>query len=624
MCGITGFAGKGNMEDIISMTNILNHRGPDEQGIYQDPELPVYFGHKRLSIIDISDGKQPMSSKSNSIVVVYNGEIYNHLELRKKLQMKGHHFCTDHSDTEVLIHGYEEWGERLPEKLNGMFAFAILDRKRNEIFMARDRFGEKPLYYSLQNSLFVFASELTPLILHSSLVISPDKLSVQKYFAYGYIPAPYSLYSGVNKLPGGYSLRYNLNNNKLSLQQYWKFEINVDDSFYVCREDLLVEQLREILLSAVQRRLISDVPLGIFLSGGLDSGALLAMISQCMDASSIKSFCIGFNEPSYDESKYAAQIAGKYGVTHSDKILNLNYAKELIPALTRKLDEPIGDASIIPTYLLCEFAKEHITVALTGDGGDELFAGYDPFRALLPARLYSYLIPRKFHKGLRSLIELLPYSDNNMSFDFKLRRTLSGLSYEKKLWNPVWLAPLEPCFFSEVFEGPLSAEELYEDVITQWDKSKANNLVDKTLEFYTNFYLKNNILTKVDRASMMTSLETRAVFLDNDVVNFCQKLPSKFKYRNGERKYLLKRAMEGMIPHDLLNRKKKGFGIPLSAWLRELQFDHVEEQLALIGNTDWLMRQWTKHKNKETEQRLLLWAFYCINEVLGRHRILTC
>ena len=609
MCGIVGFCGFGSELDLQAMGNAINHRGPDGNGVYVDKINNVYLGHRRLSILDIQGGSQPMWNEDGQIGVVFNGEIYNHLDLRKELIAKGHIFKSDHSDTEVLVHGYEEWGHDLPIKINGMFAFAIYDRANSRVFMARDRFGKKPLYYSSNSDVFAFASELTALNKHPNVAKVIDSKSINRYFAYGFIPAPYTLYKDTLKIPGGHWLSFDISTHRLTLKQYWKFSIESPDEIPNNAEEKWSEELRALLSQGVRRRLISDVPLGIFLSGGIDSSAILAFSTAHAQSYKPKTFSIGFNEDSFDESEYAKIVADLFNSEHKHKTLNLETAGELIPQILSKLDEPMGDSSLLPTYLLCKFAREHVTVALGGDGGDELFAGYDTFKALAISKFYQHFIPNPLHKQIRKLADcLLPVSNRNMSLDFKIRRGLRGVSYSEAIWNPVWLGALEPCDLVDLFNQPLSQEELYEEAIQAWNSSNADNIIDKTLEFYTRFYLQDDILTKVDRASMMVSLEVRAPFLDNDVVEFARKIPHQYKYRNGTTKYLLKKALEPILPKNIIYRKKKGFGIPLARWLKTWH----EPENCLVSpkpNLAWVSKLWHEHQEGKADHRLFLWCW---------------
>ena len=622
MCGLAGFAGQGDRDDLRRMSASLTHRGPDGEGIFQDDERAVFLAHRRLAIVDLDGGAQPMGDGGGNLGVIYNGEIYNHLALRTELEGLGHRFLTDHSDTEVLIHGYREWGDGLPGRLNGMFAFAIFDRERQRIFLARDRFGEKPLYYSKTGRVFAFASELTALIAHSSVATNVSMTGLRKLLGYGFIPSPHSLYEGSHKLPPGHSLSFDLTDRSLSVKPYWQFELRPDHSLEGRDPDLLAEELRGLLGQATERRLMSDVPLGVFLSGGIDSSAILALASQIQPVDQIHAFSIGFEEASFDELAYAKRVAELFGVHHHWDVLTLEKARGLLDSVLGRMDEPIADPSILPTHLLCRFAREKITVALSGDGGDELFAGYDPFKALKLADWYEKLVPAPLHSLARGFVKLLPRSDANMSLDFKLGRTLQGLSYPWPMRNPAWMAPCDAQQLSELLREPADPEDVYEEAIACWNRCPGD-LIDKTLSYFTRFYLTEDILHKVDRAAMMTSLESRAVFLDNDVVEFCQRLPGSFKYRNGTRKFLLKQSMQGLLPDDILNRPKKGFGVPAAKWLRELANEQIEQNMAnelpsvSSGTVETL---WAEHASGQFDHRIALWTLMALGHTV-RNRI---
>lgn len=605
MCGLAGFAGPGGQDDIAAMTRRLAHRGPDGEGFYHDAASQVFLGHRRLSVIDIAGGAQPMADAAAEIVVVFNGEIYNHLELRRELEGRGHVFRSDHSDTEVLLHGWRAWGEALPQRLNGMFAFAIWDRRRQCLFLARDRFGEKPLYWAWQDERLLFASELTALAGHSGFRADVDRMAAAKLLAYGFIPAPHAYWRDVRKLPGGGWLRFDLPERKIATGRYWTFAIEPDGDM---TDAAAAERLRGLLDQSVQRRLMSDVPLGVFLSGGVDSSAIAALAARQRGAAGIDSFSIGFREASYDETPYARQMAATIQARHHEEILTLDAALALVPQVLGQVDEPQGDPSLLPTWLLCRFARRHVTVALSGDGGDELFAGYDTFAALRLSRIYQAVIGRGgLHRGMRRLAALLPHSPRNMSFDYKLRRALGGLSHGPDLWHPTWLAPLPPDEIADLLDMRVDAEDLYAEALEVWQANRTGSLVDRGLEFYTRLYLQDDILAKVDRAAMLHGLESRAVFLDNDLVDFVRRLPSHHKLRGGKRKYLLKQALRGVLPDHILARPKKGFGIPLLDWLRDLPFQAgaLPESVGAARAAGW--RQ--EHLAGKADYRLMLWCW---------------
>jgi len=613
MCGLAGFVGPGTQGTLRAMGAALAHRGPDGEGVEIDRGAGVHLLHRRLAVIDLAGGAQPMWNEDRTVAVIFNGEIYNHLDLRRELAGRGHVFRTDHSDTEALVHGYEEWGEALPSRLNGMFAFAVYDRPRGRLFLARDRMGKKPLYYACRPGLFAFASELGALLVHPGIERRTDRKSLQKLFAYGFIPSPRSLYEGIARLPGGHHMTFDLARpGVFAIRKYWEFAIEPPDAIPADPERAWGEELRHLLGQAVRRRLMSDVPLGVLLSGGIDSSAVLAYAREALGNGRIETFSIGFREASFDESAHARAVAARFGADHHEEILDLERARELVPYVLGRLDEPLGDPSIVPTYQLCEFARRRVTVALGGDGGDELFAGYDPFKALGVAAWYNRLLPGWMKSGVRRLAELLPVSEANMALEFRVKRGLRGASYPPKLWNPAWLGPLEPCEIEALFGEPVAADELYEEAIAAWESSRATHLVDKTLEFYARLYLPDDILAKADRASMMASLELRSPFLDQDLVEFARRIPHEYKYRHGRTKYLLKAALRGVVPDPVLDRPKKGFGIPFARWMRSWEGRGFDRAAAMVGNPGWVRDVLEQHRAGKRDHRMPLWCLLAL------------
>ena len=601
MCGIAGFVGAGDGAVLRRMTDRLVHRGPDAEGFFEKPEAGVFLGHRRLSIIDLSGGAQPMSSVDGQTVIVFNGEIYNHAELRRDLLAKGHPFATDHSDTEVLLCAWAEWGPAMLDRLNGMWAFAILDGRQKRLFIARDRFGKKPLYWFHHQGTFGFASELTSLLRHPLAPCNESEIARVKFLAHALIPAPHTAIEGVFKLPAGHHLTLELDGSAPRIQRWWRYTLDPDPRPKA--EPALVDELLEILARATNRRLVADVPLGVFLSGGLDSSTIAALSVRSLPKKTLQTFTIGFHEPSFDESHYAAQVAEFLDTDHHTDTLSLDAALGVMPEIFDRLDEPQGDSSLLPTWLLCRFARSKVTVALGGDGGDELFAGYDPFRALRLAALYEKTVPRPLHEALRLLAAQLPVSHQNISLDFKIKRTLRGLDHPARLWNPVWLGALEPSDLARLTGSRFSIEEIYSESIEAWESCASTDPVDRTLQFYTEIYLQDGILAKADRASMMNSLEVRSPFLDIEVADFARRLPHSFKLRGKTTKYLLKRAAEKLLPAAIVHRKKKGFGTPVGAWLRS-------GRLAPEPRTPLLREHLDSHLSGHSDERLHLWCEY--------------
>ena len=613
MCGLTGFVGTGNERDLRVMTSALVHRGPDGEGYYRDHHVPVYLGFRRLVVLDPEGGRQPMWDADGTVGVVFNGEIYNHRSLRKDLESHGHTFLSDHADTEVLVHGWKAWGRDLFKRLDGMFALAVFDRNAGTVTLARDRFGEKPLYYAAGTDAVVFGSELTALLNHPILKnASLSKTAVQKFFAHGFFPAPHTPYEGISKLLPGHVLTIDANTLETEASSYWQFRLGDKDAPPGTVEDWAVE-LNALIAEAVTTRLEADVPLGLFLSGGIDSSAVLSCAADVRAPSSLGTFSIGFRETSFDESPWAEEMALHVGSTHHVEICDLDAAQSRLPSLLSHLDEPLGDPSILPTHLLCEFARNHVTVALSGDGGDELFAGYEPFRVLSRAQLYDRWVPKSVHSAVKALASALPRSDANMSFDFVLNRGLRGLKHREAEWNPRWLGALEPDDIATLFNEPVDAEFLYSEAVAAWDACPSAHIVDKTLDFYTRFYLPDGILTKTDRASMAVSLEVRSPFLANAVADFAQRLPWQVKLHGWTTKRILKRALRDRLPGDILSRKKKGFGIPLSRWLRDM--DPPERVLPLMDSS-WLKGRWMSHAAGRNGDRLALWCWMALSHGL--------
>lgn len=607
MCGIAGFVGSGDRADLEAMTGRLAHRGPDADGFHVDG--PVHLGHRRLSILDLSGGCQPMTTADGQLTVVFNGEIYNHAELRRDLVAAGHVFQTDHSDTEVLLHGWREWGEGLLDRLNGMWAFALHDVTRHVLFLSRDRFGKKPLYYFSTPGVFAFASELSALRLHPAAPRKESALARVKFFAHALLPSPHTPYEGIWKLPAGHRIEVPTDSLVPDVRRFWKFEIDPREPR--ASLDELAAELRDLLEAATRRRLVADVPLGVFLSGGVDSSAIAALALRANAGGRLNTFTIGFTEPSFDESAHARFVAESLGTAHHEETLDLDGALAVLPEIFAQLDEPQGDASLLPTWLLCRFARRHVTVALGGDGGDELFAGYDPFRALRAASAYARLVPRPVHRAIRLLAARLPVSHANLSLDFKIKRTLRGLDHPSALWNPVWLGALEPHELRAFTGTDFSVEEIYSEAIAAWESCPSSDPVDRTLQFFTEIYLQDGILAKADRASMMNSLEVRSPFLDIEVANFARRLPARYKLRGNTTKFLLKHALRDLLPAGIADRKKKGFGTPTGAWLRSGRlspalghpFTRAASAAHLAGRRDERLFLWCETVWQEWQRR---------------------
>jgi asparagine synthase (glutamine-hydrolysing) len=617
MCGIAGFVGGGGEDDLVRMTDALAHRGPDAEGRWADSSTSVWLGHRRLAIVDLAGGDQPMWTADGDLGVVFNGEIYNHRELRGELEKAGHRFRSDHSDTETLLYAYREWGSGFVERLNGMWAFALYDKRRRRLLLSRDRFGKKPLYWTRQGGTFAFASELSALTEHSRVEARLSTTALRKYFAYGYVPAPRSVFENVEKLPAGCSLLLDVGSLRHELRRWWQFRLEPFERLPRRPEESWGEELLERLSRAVRRRLMADVPLGAFLSGGIDSSAVAALAARELAPGRLDTFAIGFEEASFDESGPAERAARHLGTRHRTTRFSVETLRELAPVVAGGIDEPLADSSLLATTLLCREARQDVRVALSGDGADELFAGYDPFRALRWAELYARLVPRPCHRAIRLLAGRLPTSHRNLSLDFKIKRTLAGLSHPPRLWNPLWLAPLGPAEIAQLFDEPVDEEELYSEALEAWDDCASGSLVDQTLQFFTRLYLQNGIVTKVDRASMACSLEVRSPFLDVEVVDFVRRIPADYKLRGGETKFLLKRALAPVLPDWILRRSKKGFGVPVGRWFQEGRLGFGSALEGTSAGAGFLRARLAEHRQGRADHRLYLWSHWLLDRWRG-------
>ncbi len=572
MCGIAGWANLdpqqppmfGDEVLLSTMCDRMWHRGPDSEGVWLG--TGVALGMRRLAIIDLQTGDQPVWNEDKSVIVVMNGEIYNFKELKNDLQERGHKFHTK-TDTEVLPHLYDEFGEAFLDVLDGMFSIALWDTKLEKLILARDRFGEKPLYYGIFDDKLFFASEPKVLLSHPRINPTIDLEAFHQYLSYDYVPAPLSIYKGIRKLPAAHRLVWEHGNVKTV--RYWKPSFRSNGVKPSIKE--ATGFVTEKLSDSVKSRLISDVPLGVLLSGGIDSSSVAAFAQQ-HSSEKIKTFSIGFEEDSFDESVYARAVADHLGTEHFEERLSVSKAKKLISEIGGWMDEPLSDGSLIPTFLLSRFVREHVTVALGGDGGDEVFAGYPMYYGHKMARIYDS-IPRFVRSGvIEPIVNNLAVSTENVSFDYKARRFVSSADYDLVKRHHSWFGS----FTSDQKEELLSDSVQYatknidvykgaKDLLLDCD---AESKIEQMQYLDMNFYLAEGILTKVDRSSMAVSLEIRSPFLDHKLAEYAALLPSEYKLKGSITKFILKKAVANILPPDIIKRKKKGFGIPIAKWLK--------------------------------------------------------
>ena len=607
MCGIAGFINvlrkSNDAEQLIDrMCKVIRHRGPDDQGVWVGDG--VALGMRRLAIIDLAGGHQPIFNEDQSILVVFNGEIYNYRELQKELVERGHHFRTK-SDTETIVHAYEEYGDDCVKHLRGMFTFAIWDRKRQRLLAARDRFGKKPLNYYWDGQRLIFGSEIKS-ILEAGIPREINPIALDEYLVYCYVPAPNTLFKNVMKLPAAHILIYEAG--QINTKCYWELSFTP-----TCQDDeaTAIERTRALLKEAVQIRLMSEVPLGAFLSGGVDSSIVVGLMSSMM-SQPVKTFSIGFAEEDFSELPYARQVARYFGTEHQEFFVRPELIS-ILPQLVWAYDEPFGDASMLPTYYVSKLAREHVTVVLTGDGGDEIFGGYTRYEHLfninhIPAfvrflaRWGSMLIPDKM-RGKRRL--------RNMGCDLPTSYIeASGLfpiGWRSSIYTQEYLAHMHD---HNPYERQLSEFA----VASHLDIAAQMQFVD------VRTYLPDDILVKVDKASMFNSLETRTPLLDQYLVEYVSSLPSALRLRNGVLKYLLKKIAADMLPAEVLMRGKQGFGVPIKHWFRSDLADYAHDLLDSprarqrgIFNPRFVRNLLKEHRSTNlVNHSAAIWALLCL------------
>lgn len=622
MCGICGFTRQGNNDSdeiIEEMKSVLAHRGPDDQGTFSD--MDVVLGHRRLSIIDLAGGKQPLFNEDRTICVVFNGEIYNFVELRNALKKDGHRFSTQ-SDSEVLVHLYEKYGRNMTKHLTGMFAIALWDSKKKRLFLARDRYGQKPLYYAERKGQLIFASEMKSICCHPNVKRQIDPDALRRYLAYEYIPAPWTIFRNVYKLEAGFSITFE--GGQLTKQCYWDYRVGAVPRYHGNFRDCQVK-LVHYLEQAVEQQLISDVPVGVFLSGGIDSSTIVALLSKKIPPDKIKTFSIGFEERSFDETSYARMVAGHFGTSHHEAVFREPMLVSMLPKVTAQFDEPFADASAIPTYFLSQFTRQHVTVAIGGDGGDELFAGYDTFTAQRIAGTLEWLPPWFVRHMIMGMVKFLPMSDVNMSLRFRAHKFFTHLHTAPILRNQLWLGALEEKRHERLLIEKGSGT-VYGELQDLEQATKGMSDTDALMYAYIKTYLQEDILTKVDRASMAHGLEVRSPFLDHHLGDFVAGIPVRWKMRGLTGKYILKESVKHLLPEKVIKRSKKGFGIPKSKWLKGVLREQAEESFSEnnlkqqgLFRPEYVRKLWREHLNKEKDNQKELWTLFMFDQWFQMH-----
>jgi asparagine synthase (glutamine-hydrolysing) len=629
MCGIAGIFSplvdrqKPIDENVLwKMTNSLLHRGPDEGSIHV--EKGVGFGHRRLSIIDVATGQQPLFNEDNSVVVVFNGEIYNYAEVVPELEALGHVFRTK-SDTEVIVHGWEQWGVACLERFRGMFAFSLWDRNKQTFFMARDRLGVKPMYYGkTTDGQLVFGSELKAITSHPDIVKKIDATAVEDYLTLGYVPDPKSIYESVRKLAPGHYFLLKRGQNWAEPSLYWDATFEPDHGM---KEADAVAELQHLLKESVKLRMISEVPLGAFLSGGVDSSVVVANMAE-LSSNPVKTCSIAFDIAKYDESEYAAQVARQYKTDHVVKTVTSDDF-ELLDLLTDAYDEPFADSSAIPTYRVCQLARERVTVALSGDGGDETFGGYRRYKFHLAEEKLRSRLPLGIRQPLFGTLAKIYPQKNWMPRVLRAQSTFRGLAYEAVEAYTASVSIMKPAIRSSVTSaafkqkmGGYSTLQMMRAYGKQVETDDPLSLI-QYLDYRT--YLPGDINVKVDRASMQHSLETREPLMDHKLVEFAGRIPSHLKVKGAEGKHILKKAYESHLPHDLLYRQKMGFAVPVESWFRNQLKDRVtsalnSEVIRDCGyfDADGLKKLLHEHTSNQADHSPAIWAMLMFERFLSK------
>jgi asparagine synthase (glutamine-hydrolysing) len=632
MCGIAGAFNPNTdhqwqqIDRIVSaMTDAIAHRGPDAAGLHVAPNIAL--GHRRLSIIDVATGQQPLFNEDGSVAVVFNGEIYNYLELVQELEGLGHLFHT-RSDTEVIVHAWEQWGQDCVNRFRGMFAFALWDARTKTFFLGRDRLGVKPLYYGFaQDGTVVFGSEIKALLVYPGVSKELDVSAIDDYFSYGYVPDPKSIYQSISKLSPAHTLVWKVGQSKPQITQYW--DVRFEPTYKGSDQDAQ-EELRARLDEAIKIRLMSEVPLGAFLSGGVDSSAVVAMMSKHVSGA-VKTCSVAFDTIEFDESKYAEIVAKQYKTDHSvETVTSDDYG--LIDTLVNCYDEPFADSSAIPTFRVCEAARRRVTVALSGDGGDETFAGYRRYRFHLAEERLRSSLPLSIRRPIfGSLGAIYPKLDFAPRF-LRAKATLQGLSLDPVAAYARSISFIRKedrlMLYTPEFQSKISGYQSLDVMRNHAKQANTNDPLSLVQYLDYKMYLPGDINTKVDRTSMAHSLEVREPLMDHQLVDWTATLPSSMKLRNGEGKYFFKKSLEPLLSDDILYRKKMGFAVPLAKWFRGPLKEQIRASLtseafveSRIIDSSVALRILDEHLSNKRDRSTILWTLLMFSKFMEKNSL---
>lgn len=593
MCGIAGIVGTTDKKLLDRMCKVIEHRGPDDYGSFVD--YNVCLGNRRLSIIDVAGGRQPIHNEDESVWVVFNGEIYNFLELKKRLESKGHRFYTQ-SDTEVIAHLYEEFGDIFMKELRGMFAIALFDKKTRKLILTRDRMGKKPLYYIFHNGTLLFASEIKSILQYEEIERKVNYDALNYFLAFRYVPGPITMFEGIKKLQPGHTLIFE--KEKIEIFKYWEMDFS---QILEEPEEYFIKKLTELIKESVRIRLMSEVPLGAYLSGGTDSSTIVSIMDSLMDEP-VKTFSVGFGDQRFDELKYSKIVAEKFGTDHHEFIVDPSNA-EILPKIVWHFDEPIADPAAIPTYLLSELAKKYVTVVLTGEGGDEIFAGYEQYKMILNVENYSKHLPNFFVKKIvPAAMKVAPKRLLNIFFKYSSALGDKAVERANKFISS---SSLEDAYLSiiSIFDKQERREVLSEEYRTHvkasvlnlvkeyFEKMKNTNTLNKLLFFESKVPLPDNLLMKVDKMTMAYSIEARSPLLDSELVDFASKLPANMKIKGSTDKYILRKVMKNFLPKSIVERKKQRFFVPIDTWFGG-ELGEVSKQL--LFNSKFFAKEYSQ------------------------------